>query len=266
MDNCDIYEIGKYTVALYREKYSQPTHVGSGILMRIQDKYYLVSAYHVFDMEEERLRIENDPDEEGIPQDDMDGIMARTVEGYFCINSKMTGVVFTAKYDPIKEQAVFNEDTEWCSCELTTEIANIFIQDGKSFYDVDLIDYLEKDIQEDEINMVISGFPQYAQNKDGVKYRSFKVVNIITGQSYDKSLIRVGFVNNKAFNYEQNRDIELPTCGIAGMSGGGIWAFKDEKYIPVGIILKQDPTENYVEGFRMDCILKSITENKKKNK
>lgn len=213
-------------------------------------------------MEDERLKIENDPDEIGILHDDTDLIMAKTNEGYFCISSNMTGVVFTARYDSETKQAVFNEDTEWCCCELPQELANIFIQDGKRFYDGNLIENFE----EEEIKMVISGFPKYAQNKDIEQYRSSKVTHIITDQSFDKSLIRVGFDNYKAFNYEQNKDIELPPYGISGMSGGGIWAFKDEKFMPIGIILKQDPSESYVEGFRLECILKSIKETKTNNK
>lgn len=255
---CNISEIERYTVALYREKFKRPAHIGTGILLMFNDKYYLISAYHVFDMEDELLRIENDPDEDDVEQDDLEIIMAKTNEGYLCVNYKMTGVVFTAKYNHNTKQPIFHEDTEWCCCELSEETVNYFTEAGKIFYDADSI----KGLGCDASCMIISGYPKYAQKDDEEHYRSFKVENVIKESPSANSLFRIGFINNKAYNYEKSKTISLPPYGISGMSGGGIWAIKDDKIVPIGIILKQDLNENYVEGFRMNCILESISQNK----
>lgn len=254
---CQTFEIERYTVALYREKYKQPANVGSGVLITFKDKYFLISAYHVFDLEEEQLRIENDPDEEGIPQDDMDLIMVKTKNGYYCVNYNMTGVVFTVEYNPDTQQPIFNEDTEWCYCELSEEIANQLIYTGKVFFEGDLI----KNIDDGAVNMVISGFPQYAQKVEKENHRTFKVEKLIHDSTLDNSLMHVGFNNNKAYCYEIGKHIKLPPYGISGMSGGGIWVIKDDEAIPLGIILKQDPNEKFIECIRIECILNSIRPN-----
>lgn len=56
-----------------------------------------------------------------------------------------------------------------------------------------------------------------------------------------------------------NKNVQIPRIeGISGMSGGGLWHKTTDGYIPLGIILKQDPNYNYVEGVYIDEILKSI--------
>ena len=46
----NIYEIKKNSIALYRERYGELQMVGSGLLLKYQEKNLLISAFHVIDM------------------------------------------------------------------------------------------------------------------------------------------------------------------------------------------------------------------------
>ncbi len=251
----DISKIERCTVALYREKCGEYRQIGSGVLISFQKNYYLISAFHVFDMEEEQIQIENDPEEKGIPQDDLDGIMAKGASTFFYVNDHSKGLALSVYYDGKNGRPVFNEDTEWCVCELSNEMVQCFIDAGKSFYAVSEIAYAE--IKSDS-TIIISGYPKYAQKKNQEEYRSFYCETLDYDETLNGSeLFRVKFYNKKAYSVENKSYIQLPNYGIAGMSGGGIWYEKNNRYIPIGIILKQDPNENYVEGYRIDEILKN---------
>ena len=80
-------DISNYTVELYRELLGKPHPIGSGILINFHDQHLLISANHVIDLEDERIKIENNPDEFDIPQDDMDSIMAKGSDSFFYINN-----------------------------------------------------------------------------------------------------------------------------------------------------------------------------------
>ena len=245
----NISEIEKFTVALYREKFGSYFPIGSGILIALQDEHYLISAFHIFDLEKERLQIENDPDEKGIPHDDLEGIYAKGINEFFCINYDVKCLVFVAHYEEETKRPVFNEDMEWC-CRLSEEIVSCLTETGKLFYIINEMKFPEILMGSD---IIVSGYPRYAQKEDLAQYRSFKTNMLNNNKIPNNNLVRVIFDNSNAYNYEHNKIVKLPSDGIAGMSGGGIWAEKDDKYIPIGIILKQEP--NYIEGFRLDSIL-----------
>lgn len=250
----DISKIERCTVALYREKCGEYRLIGSGVLISFQENYYLISAFHVFDMEEEQIQIENDPEEKGIPQDDLDGIMAKGASTFFYVNDHSKGLALSVYYDGKNGRPVFNEDAEWCVCELSNEMVQCFIDAGKSFYAMDETSHPEI---ESGSTVIISGYPRYAQKEFQEIHRSFCCKMLEYNNLHDSALCRVYFNNQHAYNYENERYVKLPNYGIAGMSGGGLWYEKDNKYIPIGIILKQDPNENYVEGYRIDEILKN---------
>ena len=247
----NVSSIKQYTVALYREKFGNPAPVGSGILVKYQNQCYLISAYHVFDMEEERLQIENDPEEQDIPHDDMESIKAKGVNSFFCINDDTHGLVFTWKYT---EPNVFNDDTEWCVCKLSDKVVQYFIEAGKAFYIINKITCPK--IKSDS-TIIISGYPEYAQKENQEVYRSFSSKMLERDKLFNNALFRVHFDNKAANNYEMGRRVELPNVGIAGMSGGGLWYKLCDNYIPIGIIIMQNPNDNYIEGFRIDEILNS---------
>lgn len=254
-------DIEKYTICLYREKFSEPIPIGSGILVCLREKYYIVSAYHVFDMEDELLEIQNDPEEEGIQHDDMDGIMAKSGRTSFYIDNFMKAMVGTFYYDEKTKQPFFNEDTEWCICELSDEMVKLLREADKTFYNIQDLEYPQIDLHE---SIIVSGYPKYAQDrlkcarKEPIeKYRSFYSRILENDKVSDPALLRVHFENNHAYNIEHEEYIKIPQVdGIAGMSGGGFWYKQNDRYIPVGIILKQDPNENFIEGYRLDYILK----------
>lgn len=252
-------DIEKYTIALYREKFFEPITIGSGILIRFLDNYYLVSADHIFDMEEERLKIKNDPEEEGIRHDDMEGIMAKGINEneivYFYINDSYKGLAFTTKYGENK----LNEATEWGVCKLSEEMVQYFMNAGKDFYIIN--DVVCPEIKSDT-TIIISGYPRYAQNKNQEEYRSFKCEGLIDNIQSDNGLFRVYFNNQEVYNYEKERQVKLPPKGMNGISGGGFWYEKDNTFIPIGIFLMQDPNEKYIEGYRLDLILKEIIDSR----
>lgn len=252
-----INNIKKHTVALYREKYGVPLPIGSGILISFQGKRYIVSAFHVFDTEEERIQIENDPEEKHIPQDDIESVMAKGTNMFFYIDYNVRAVVWTAHYDEINKIPIFNEDTEWCVCELSDKIVRFFLDAGKAFYEINEITSTEVKTGS---KIIISGYPKYAQKEFQEEYRSYSSEMAKSKELSDNALFRVSFDNQHAYNYENKRYVKLPHYGIAGMSGGGLWCEKDNKYIPIGIILKQDPNENYVEGYLIEEILKELTQ------
>ena len=260
MDNLLEYilRIESHTICLYGEFCGTCRPVGSGILVNKDDRFYIISAHHVFDREQEQESVENDPDEYGIEHDDTDSVfikldMEKSSE-YFRINDYMTGVVFTAYCDKA-QQPIINEDTEYAVCHLTEGLVQCICDAGKSFYEVRTSTL---DSVEPNNSIVISGFPQYAQN-NSENIRTFKCeVNKIS-QPADSSLLRVGFDNKKAYSYKMLQTVQIR--GIDGMSGGGIWMYSHDEIKPIGIILKQDPREFFIEGYRLDRIIQDLERN-----
>ena len=249
--------LSNYTVELYRERFGVPQPLGSGLLITFQDKYLIISAYHVIDMEDERIRIENDPDEADIPQDDMERIMAKGKDIFFAINDNVKSVVLTAHYDADTKEPIFSDDVEWCVCELSEEIVKYFIEKGKSFYEID--ENLSLNI-ESGTQIIVSGYPGYAQKGKEEVCRSFKSELIEEFKMTESGLFKVHFNQFKAYCLELEKEIQIPPReGISGMSGGGLWYLTVDNCVPLGIIIKQDPNENYVEGFSLTEILKSYT-------
>lgn len=251
-----IKQIESYTICLYGEFCGTCKPFGSGILIHKEDKFYIISAYHVFDREEETIRVENDPGEYGIDHDDTDSVFVRVKTGdnveFYRINDFMKDVVFTAHPDK-DGQAIINEDTEYTVCHLTDGMVMCLREAGKKFYDIRDENVGNKRFSD---TIVLSGYPQYAQKNDTGIYRSFHCEMNKSNPSSEECLIRVMFDNQKAYNHEQLKTVQIP--GIAGMSGGGIWEYANNEIIPIGIILKQDPGECYVEGYRFDKIINDL--------
>lgn len=258
--------IEKYTIALYREKYCSPQPIGTGILIFYNWSFYLISAFHVFDMEDERQQVENDPDEPDIQQDDMDGIYAKGIfEGnsdYLLVNENSFGLVFTFNPDEVSRNVNFNEDTEFIVCKLSDNLAQCFIDAGKMFYIVDESLFKEQNLSG---SVILSGYPGYAQRDGTEVYRSYK--GTLRNNAHDNGMISIKFDNNTAYCYEMHAEISIPRVkGIEGLSGGGIWKEHNDTFLPIGIIIKQDPNEGIVEGYNFDSIIKTIKEWDKANK
>lgn len=257
-DSNNILDLSVYTVELYREKFREPQPVGSGLLLELHGKHLLVSAYHVIDMEDERISIENDTDEVGIPQDDMESIRAKGIDSFFIVNDNVKAFVWTAHYNEKTKEPTFSDDIEWCVCELSDDIAQYFIAKGKSFY---VIDKLNPQTIKADSEVIISGYPKYAQIKNKEICRSYKsklIEDFIIGKS---GLFRVHLDCNRAFCLELDKEIKIRKPeGISGMSGGGIWYKSIDNYIPLGIIIKQG--QDYVEGYSIAEILKFYTKDK----
>lgn len=257
-DSINILHLSRYTVELYREKFGEPQPIGSGLLIEYHGTHLLISAYHVIDMEDERINIENDPEEVGIPQDDMDGIRAKGVDSFFLVNNNVEALVWTAHYDEVTNEPSFSDNIEWCVCELSEEEIRKFFESDKSFYE---IDSLKTDTINTGSEIIISGYPGYAQKDKQEHCRSYRcqlIEDFIIG---DSGLFRVHLNNDHAYCYEQGKEISIPKPdGIKGMSGGGLWYRHIDKYIPIGIIIKQD--ENYVESYSLTEILKFYEKDK----
>lgn len=256
MQNFEItLDLSNYTVLLYKEFFGKPHPIGSGVLICFQGQYLLMTANHVVDLEDERMKIENDPDEINIPQDDMEGIMAKGRDAFFYINDNIKAMVFTAHYDSETNEVVFNDDIEWCVCELSESMVECFIDNGKTFYKIN-----KETSQSIKLgsHIIVSGYPGYVQKENQEIYRSF-VGELIENFKIDESgLFRVRFNHSKAYSIEHARVIQIPPVqGISGMSGGGLWYKDIDKYILLGIIIEQDPNENYIEGYSLDKILNS---------
>ena len=251
----NIYEIKKNSIALYRERCGELLTVGSGLLLKVQEQFLLISAFHVIDMEDERIEKENDPDEINIPQDDMESIFTKCGTSFFCVNDNVKALAWTAKYDEETRQPRFNDDAEWCVCELSEDSVKVLIGNGKLFYNIDAFNPL--DIPADS-EIIISGYPGYAQKRDKEELRTFRCKLRENFETNNDGLFKVHLDRTKAYCFEQGKEIEIPKVqGIGGMSGGGMWYKNINHYIPVGIILKQDPENNFVEGYRLTEILKS---------
>lgn len=250
-------DIFNYTVELYRERFGVPHPIGSGLLIYYQNQHLLISAYHVVDLENERIRIENDPDEVDIPQDDMEGIMAKGQKLFFYINDREKAILGTFYYDDETKEIVFNDDIEWCVCELSERITKCFIENGQAFYRLD--ETFSLNIKSGT-PIIVSGYPEYAQKENKEVFRSF-MSELIEDFKINKSgLFRVRFNQSKAYCIEFENEIQLPRSkGISGMSGGGLWYKNVDRFTPLGIIIKQDPNENYIEGYSLYEILKSYS-------
>lgn len=254
-DSNNVLELSRYTVELYREKFGEPQPLGSGLLIKYHGMHLLISAYHVIDLEDERINIENDLEEVGIPQDDMEGIRVKGLNSFFLVNNNVEALVCTAHFDEVTNEPLFSDDIEWCVCKLSEEEIHYFFEMGKSFYEM----YSPKT---DTINIgaeiIISGYPKYAQQVNPETFRSYKGElneDFIIGKS---GLFRIHFDNDRAYCYEKEKEISIPKPdGIKGMSGGGIWCKFINKFIPLGIIIKQGP--DYVEGYSLAEILKNDT-------
>ena len=250
-------DLSCYTVQLYREVFREPRPHGSGLLIYFHGKHLLISANHVVDLEDEQTKLENDSDEVDIPQDDMESIMAKGQDLFFYINNKVKARVCTLYYINATDEVVLNDDIEWCVCELSEDIVKYFIENGKSFYTVDV---------NLSLNMIggtpiiASGYPEYAQKENQEVCRSFISELIECFKTNENGLFRVRFNQSKAYCIESKNEIQLPRVkGIAGMSGGGLWYNNIDEFIPLGIIIKQDPNENYIEGYNLYEILKSYS-------
>ncbi|MBR2017130.1 MAG: hypothetical protein IKA00_07545 [Prevotella sp.] len=248
--------ISNHTVQLYRELFGEPHPVGSGLLICNKNQHLLISANHVIDSEDKLLKIENDPDEVNIPHDDMESIMAKGRNFYY-VNDKEKALLGTFNYDNETKEVVFNDDIEWCVCELSADIVKYFIENDKTFYTLD--ERLSINIKSGT-PIIVSGYPGYAQKENQEIYRSFLSELIENFRINESGLFRVQFNQSKAYCIELEREIQLPRSeGISGMSGGGLWYEDIDKFIPLGIIIKQDPNENYIEGYSLYEILKSYS-------
>lgn len=192
----NISEIEKFTVALYIEKFGSYSPIGSGILIVLQDEHYLISAFHVINLEEEQLQIENDPDEKGIPHDDLEGIYAKGINDFFCINYDVKGLVFKVHYDEETKQPVFNEDMEWCVCRLSEETVSCLTKTGKLFY---IINEMKFPKVLTGSNTIVSGYPRYAQKENLAQYRSYRTQTLSNSEISNSNLVRVMFDNSFGF-------------------------------------------------------------------
>ena len=257
-DSNNILALSIYTVELYREKFRESQPVGSGLLLELQGKHLLVSAYHVIDMEDERIRIENDIDEVGILQDDMENIRAKGIDSFFIVNDNVKALVWTAHYNEEANEPTFSDDVELCVCELSDDVVQYFIAKGKSFY---VIDKLKPQTIKADSEIIISGYPKYAQTVNQEMCRSYKS-KLIEDFIINKSgLFRVYLDCDRAFCLELGKEIKIwKQVGIIGMSGGGLWYKSIDNYIPLGIIIKQG--QDYVEGYSIAEILKFYAKDK----
>lgn len=257
MDSLEnISEIYSYTIVLYRERCGELQPVGSGLLLKCRKVYLLVSAFHVIDMEDERIEKENDTDENNIPQDDMERIFVKCGSKFFCVNDIVKALVWTAKYDEETKQSMFSDDAEWCVCELSEDLVRELIEAGKLFFNIDRINQIVVPVDSE---IIISGYPGYVPKKDKDEIRSFKSTFIENDQNDEKGILRVHFDRRKAYCFEHKKEVEIPKVqGIRGMSGSGMWYKNIDHYIPIGIILKQDAENNFVEGYNLTEILKSF--------
>ena len=254
----NISEIKKYSIALYRERCGELQTVGTGLLLKYQERNLLISAFHVIDMEEERIDTENDPDEVGIPQDDLESIYVKCGTKFFCVNETVKALVWTAKYDDETKQPIFSDDAEWCVCEVSLDLVSELTGTGKLFYNLEEINSI---VIPADSEVIISGYPGYAQKNDAEEYRSY-MSNLIQNFHNNNGLFRVQLDRTKAFCYVMEKEVVIPKVqGFGGMSGGGMWYKKINHYIPIGIILKQDPENNFVEGYSLTEILKTYIQN-----
>lgn len=257
-DSNNIFNFSVYTVELYREKFREPQPIGSGLLLKLHGKHLLISAYHVIDMEDERINIENDTDEVGIPQDDMEGIRAKGIDSFFLVNDNVKALVWCAHYNEETNEPTFSDDIEWCICELSKDVVQNFIAKGKSFY---VIDKLTPQTIKADSEIIISAYPKYAQIVNQERCRSYKselIEDFIIGKS---GLFRVHLDCDRAFCLELDKEIKIRKPeGISGMSGGGLWYKSIDNYIPLGIIIKQD--QDYVEGYSIAEILNLYSDDK----
>lgn len=257
-ESSNILDLSVYTVELYREKFGEPQPIGSGLLIEYHGKHLLISAYHVIDMEDERINIKNDLEEVGIPQDDMEGIRAKGIDSFFLVNNNVEALVWTAHFDEATNEPSFSDDIEWCVCKLSEEDIQYFFEIGKSFY---VMDPLKTDTINTGTEIIVSGYPKYAQRVNQETYRSYKgelIEDFIIGKS---GLFRIHFNGDRAYCYEQEKEISIPKPdGIKGMSGGDMWYKSIDKFMPLGIIIKQG--SDYVEGYSLAEILKFYTKEK----
>ncbi|MDE7364362.1 MAG: hypothetical protein K2N27_05680 [Ruminococcus sp.] len=255
----NISEIKNYSIALYREHCGVLQTVGTGLLLKYQERNLLISAFHVIDMEEERIEKENDPDEVGISQDDLESIYVKCGTKFFCVNETVKALVWTAKYDDETKQPRFSDDAEWCACELSFDLVSELTGIGKLFYNLEEFNSI---VIPADSEVIISGYPGYAQKNDTEEYRSYMSNLIQNFHNDNDGLFRVQLDRTKAFCNEMGKEVVIPKVqGIGGMSGGGIWYKNINHYIPIGIILKQDPENNFVEGYSIIEILKPYIQN-----
>lgn len=260
METSHYSDIEKYTVAIYSEHQQELKIFGSGILIKFQDLFFLVSAHHVLEREKEHIRIQNDPFEEGIPQDNVESFFAKCKDGtFFYVNDVYQGLVFTTKFNSDKNDFELNDDTEFGVCKLDNHMVNNFLESDKSFYELD--HYLLPNILTTEA-LLISGYPKYAQKNNQEIYRSYKATLLKHTVLPDSSLIRINFNTQAAYNYEQNQIVRMPPPKtMEGLSGGGVWSIQNNKVIPLGIILKEDPDEHIIECYRLDAIAQYLNSN-----
>lgn len=74
-------------------------------------------------------------------------------------------------------------------------------------------------------------------------YRPFRSEMLECKEVSKGALFRMKFINRKAYDYENDTDVQLPNYGIIGMSGGGLWCEKDNRYFLIGIIFNYEKSD-----------------------
>ncbi len=188
----------------------------------------------------------------------MESIRAKGIDSLFLVNDNVKALVWTAHYNAETTEPIFNDDIEWCVCELSNDMVRHFIEKGKSFYQIN--DEIALDLKLGT-QVILSGYPGYAQKPNEEICRSYESKLTEDFRGNKTGLFRVHFNQSKAYCIELEKEIQIPPKdGISGMSGGGLWCMTDGHCIPLGIIIKQDPNNNFVEGYSLTEILKTYSE------
>ena len=253
----NISDLEKYTIAIYSEHQSELKIFGSGILIKFKDANLLVSAHHVLDREDEKLKIQDDIFEKGISYDDTESFYAKGKdEVFFYINNYYKGLVSTAKVNSEKNDVEFNDDTEFGICKLDKQKVHCFLEAGKRFYEISGNNALP--LIKSGKNVIFGGFPKYAQKENEEIFRSYLGKFPLNNIYSQNGLIRILFENDHVFCIEMNDFITInKPQGIAGMSGCGVWLEENGKFFPVGIILRQE--ESFIEIYPFYSILTQIS-------
>ena len=155
-------------------------------------------------------------------------------------------LVWTAHYNEEANEPTFSDDVEWCVCELSDDVVQYFIAKGKSFY---VIDKLKPQTIKADSEIIISGYPKYAQTVNQEMCRSYKS-KLIEDFIINKSgLFRVYLDCDRAFCLELGKEIKIwKPEGISGMSGGGLWYKSIDNYILIGYNTINGRPNNTVGG------------------
>lgn len=237
------FEIEPYIIQIYRKESDiEPINISpldSGVLLQINENYYLCTAAHTYYKEE------------------VGNIGTFIGEDFYVLQGELSLLPIDASRE--------NDKADIAVCKLTNEV----VEDLKIKYKFLPLERvcINHKLQEENRYFML-GYPVTKTKKNvstkTIKVKPFKFVTkgIISSNRYEKIgcdfLVNylIDFHRYKVTNLKSKRKLTAPKP--EGNSGTGLWFFNGKELVLVGIMIEYDNKESVFIGTRIDLVTELI--------